>query len=46
MKPLFDLIVRTVVLNTSNAINLYRVGGMTGLFMGFLSAVFVARTRR
>jgi hypothetical protein len=46
MKPLFDLIVRTVMLNTTHAINLYRLGGMTGLLLGTMALVLTSRTRR
>jgi hypothetical protein len=46
MKPLFDLFVRTIMLNTTHAINLYRLGGLSGLFVGAMASVLVSRTRR
>jgi hypothetical protein len=46
MKPLFDLIVRTIMLNTTHAINQYRLGGMPGLILGVMTSLLIPRTRR
>jgi hypothetical protein len=39
MKPLFDAVVLTVMLNTSKAIDLYRLGGVIGLSLGVAELV-------
>jgi hypothetical protein len=46
MKPLFDLFVRTIMLNTTHAIDQYRLGGMTGLILGVMTSLLISRTRR
>jgi hypothetical protein len=42
MKPLMDV----VALHMATAINLYRLGGVTGLLPGAAASILVSRTRR
>jgi hypothetical protein len=39
MKPLFDAVALTVMLNMGKAINLYRLGGVIGLSLGVAELV-------
>ncbi len=39
MKPLFDAVVQTVMLNMAKAINLYHLGGVIGLSLGVAELV-------
>jgi hypothetical protein len=46
MKPLIDVVVLAVTLNTAKAINLYRLGGVIGLLLGVTASILISRTRR